>query len=122
MDKRLEEAIKKFLSERRESKFGEYAEVTQKDMENLFYVIELLISQKWDSDADGDYPVEVKVVDRHKFARSSYVLVPYLHKCKTSADIQDYINRVMINVSIAGEELRSGSAWISRAFEDKQNG
>lgn len=122
MNKRLQSAIENFLEEKRKSDHGEYAEVTRQDMENFQYVVQLLIDAKWDEDADGDYPVDVRVTNRHTHDRSRYLNVPYLHKCKTQSDFDEYIRCVMANSSIAGEEVRSGAAWISRALEEKRNG
>lgn len=122
MNKRLEGAIERFLEEKRKSNHGEYAEVTLEDMQNFLNVIDLLMSAKWEEDADGDYPIDIHLTNRHTHQRSHYMNVPYLHKCKTKSDFDEYIRRVMANASLAGEEVRSGASWISRALEEKTNG
>ena len=121
MNKRLEDAINRFLEEKRKSDHGEYAEVTLEDIQNFQRVIDLLMAAKWDEDADGDYPIEVHLVNRHTHQHSHYINVPYLHKCKTQADFDGYIRCVMANASLAGEEVKLGASWISRALEEKIN-
>lgn len=118
MNKRLENAIDKFLEEKRKSDHGEYAEVTPKDMDNLFYVIELLISSKWEIDSDGDFPVEIHITNRHTHQRNHYLNIPYLHKCKTKSDFNEYIRCIMANAALSGDEVRSVASWISRTMED----
>ena len=55
-----------FLKDRRESPpGGGYAPVTDGDMAGLGRIIELLISLKWDEDADGDPPVGFALCNYH---------------------------------------------------------
>ncbi len=73
----LEEMIDVFLEEHRESKSGGYAEITPRDVGLLQRIVHELISLKCDKDADGDYPVQVKLINRRIFEPDHFAPVPY---------------------------------------------
>ncbi len=73
----LEEMIDMFLKEHRESLSGGWAEVTFRDLGLLQRIIRELLSLKCDKDADGDYPIQVRVINRRIFEPDYSSPVPY---------------------------------------------
>ena len=73
----LEEMIDLFLKEHRESFSGGWAGVTEHDMGMLYRIVRELLSLKCDKDADGDYPIQVKLVNRRIFEADHFSPVPY---------------------------------------------
>ena len=73
----LREMIDMFLEERRESLGGGWAEITEHDVGMLYRIVWELLSLKCDKDADGDYPIQVKLVNRRIFEADHFSSVPY---------------------------------------------
>lgn len=96
MNKTLAKQIDDFLKVRRKSTGG-WAEVTDEDMEQLSGVIGALIEAKFETDPDGDLPVEFGLTNRHTEMRSHFVSVPYEHK----GDFDKYYSRTELNFDIA---------------------
>ena len=65
------QAIKQFLAEHRASDGG-YAEVKAEDMRRLHELIALLLDEKFERDSDGDFPVDVTIIDRTRYRGSHY--------------------------------------------------
>lgn len=75
--KLLDTKIDKFISMRRKSKTGGWAEVTDCDIDDLSEIINDLLELKFERDCDNDLPVEFCLVDRNKHYSIPYVYVPY---------------------------------------------
>jgi hypothetical protein len=69
--------IELYLSERRESVRGGWAQITKGDMELLDKIIRGLVAAKCCKDADGDVPVEWTLVNRRTHERLGFIPVPY---------------------------------------------
>lgn len=72
--------IEEFLSERRGSEYGGWAEITKQDMTDLSLIIKGLIRLKCEDDADGDVPIEFALCNRREnhFAIDPYfITLPY---------------------------------------------
>ena len=113
MKKKTRELLDKFLADRRKSDGG-YALVEKSDIDLFYRLIYALIEEKWQNDCDGDYPVEVKIINRRTHERMHYLPVPYLHKCKTEDDFLQYIHAVNCNVGTACGKFDLSSGMISQ--------
>lgn len=58
---------------------GGYAPVEPKELDELRDIIDALIELKYESDVDGDRPVEVMLVDRTRYERPFVLPIPYTH-------------------------------------------
>lgn len=96
----LLERISEFLSEKHKSKDDGYAPVSQEDYFDLYDIFEKLIEAKWGPDADGDYPVETLIINRHERRWPTFKRLPYSHK-----DMDGYFRAALDNVRAACEEL-----------------
>lgn len=96
MNKTLAKQIDAFLEVRRKSTGG-WAEVTDEDMAQLSGVIEALIEAKFETDPDGDLPVEFGLTNRNTEMRSHFVSVPYEHK----GEFDKHFSRTELNFDIA---------------------
>lgn len=86
------EKINNFLDQPRKSQGG-YAEITDEDVMALNQIIALLIQAKCESDPDGDYPIDWKLIDRRKCWPMHYSPVPYGHKAKNQQDLEEIFYR-----------------------------
>ena len=96
---KLNVLIEDFLSERRKSDGG-WAPVTESDFRQLCAIIDRILELKWGRDADGDLPIEYKIIDRKQFERMHYVPVPYQHK-----DAAEHLEAVIMNAQMATDAL-----------------
>lgn len=103
--KTITEKIEQFLKEPRESECGGWAPVTGTDIDQLAEIIRALISAKWGGDADGDLPIEVRIVDRTVFQRMHYFPIPYQYKAEDEMAKQDILDRLSMNAQTAIGEL-----------------
>lgn len=107
--KDLHKKIDAFLSKRRRSRGGGgWAEVEDKDIEDLREIAETLISLKCETDADGDYPIEIEITNRRTHMRSHFQPVPY-----DKIDHDQYFGRTELNFDIALDAYR-----IARRLDD----
>ncbi len=72
----LDVLVDRFLDDYRQSDGG-WAQISPKDMELLGDIIYELIDLKCDRDADGDWPIEFRLVNRRTHERLHYHAVPY---------------------------------------------
>lgn len=101
--KDLHDKIDAFLSKRRRSsRGGGWAEVEDKDIEDLREIAETLISLKCETDADGDYPIEIEITNRRTHMRSHFQPVPY-----EKNDHDQYFGRTELNFDIALDAYRT---------------
>lgn len=92
----------KFLSERRESVYGEYPEVSSEDIKNLNKILDILISLKFDTDESGIYPVFYKLIDRTRYESFNYFPVP-----KITEQLEELTEDIlMMNLEYAYDELQ----------------
>ena len=68
---------------------------------------------KYESDADGDLPVEVTVVDRNRFNPLHYLPVPYRHKPGTEEGMRNYERVIAAN-------LAQAAYWIDNYFNTRE--
>lgn len=84
---------------------GGWAPVAEGDIAKLAEIVRELVACKYQTDADGDHPVEFQLIDRTRFERPHYFLVPYTYKVKTAAEYESAISNVVSNVAIAANAL-----------------
>lgn len=77
--------IEVFLREKRPSVNAGYSVPTREDIEQLYSIIHQLIELKFEDDPDGDYPIEIKLVDRTKGRMPYFSEVPYENRDLTGA-------------------------------------
>lgn len=90
-----------FLAERVPSSNDGFAPVGDDDLELLYDIISDLIDLKWQGDADGDAPVEFKLVDRNVYQPSSFAQVTYRSLSK-----KRHMEDVVFNVKQAIAEMQ----------------
>jgi len=95
------ELLPKFLENPRMSEDGGYAPVSDEDLDDLGRLFRLIVSTKFERDAVGDLPVEIVVVNRHKYESPEFVRVPYHHKAGWKA----YFRAAFANMRIASRKL-----------------
>lgn len=109
MKKILENKINKFLSERRNSVGGGWAQITSQDVLSLYDIIDLLIQEKCEKDADGDLPIEFKLINRRTHEKLRFSPIPYYgvsSKEEDSPEKMDLIQEeLMYNLTRATSEL-----------------
>lgn len=74
--KQLDKKIDEFLAERRKSDGG-YPEVTDKDLEQLYDIVQGLADLKAERDCDNDQGIEFLIYSRREHERLHYAAVPY---------------------------------------------
>ena len=112
----LSNLIDEFISQRRESDGG-WPEVSEKDMEMLEWILDALIDEKWEQDADGDYPVKWVLVDKTKHRFPSYAPVPLFPREDATKEQRDEILRILnMNLQISADSLDTAI----RIFTDKR--
>lgn len=98
----LHDMIDKFLERgRAESVNGGFPMVLEDDLELLYDITNCLIDRKWDTDADNDAPVEVKLIDRNVYQSMNFALVTY-----RSIDKEQHQRDVAFNVGQAIDEMK----------------
>lgn len=98
MNKTLAKKIDAFLEVRRKSSGG-WPDVSEEDMEQLGEIIRSLIKAKFETDPDGDLPVEFGLTNRQTEMRNPFVEVPYEHK----GEFDRYYSRTELNFDLACE-------------------
>ena len=99
-----QKAFDQFLSEFRES-HGDYATVLEEDEKQLHKLLYALRKAKFETDCDGDYPIEFEIINRHKYERMNFRPQPYTHKAKTTEDFIRCIEAAKTNVIMATSQL-----------------
>jgi hypothetical protein len=106
MDDLLHVMIDQFLANHRHSNGG-WAEITEEDIDGLRSIINALVSRKCDKDPDGDYPIEVKIINRRTTNRLSFYPLPYYWVANTTDYDMDLAERFALeNIKIACDELQ----------------
>ena len=86
---------------------GGWAKVDEKDILHLGEIIHTIIRAKYDSDQDGDYPINYNLIDRTKYEPHYYREVPYSHEVKNEEENRFRLECLMDNLQIATERLNS---------------
>ena len=111
MSSHLDGLIDRFLEDHRESDCGGWAQITPGDIELLREIIRELITLKCDKDADGDYPIQFKLVNRRTHEHMHYSPLPYREQRNDDREVVEVIPFVklmrilMMNLSIAQSRL-----------------
>jgi hypothetical protein len=103
--KKLLKKIESFLAHRSESEHGGYAKVAENDVEDLFDIFSEILKLKYGSDADGDIPVEFRIIDRTKYERLQYFAIPYEHKAKSEDEILRTLSLLSTNLNMAANAV-----------------
>lgn len=106
----LDNMIDRFLEDRRESHRGGWAKITPEDVTLLREIVHELIELKCELSADGDLPIEVKLVNRRTHERMHYSPVPYREQrddrgATTIIPFQDMLRVLTGHVSMAASRL-----------------
>lgn len=70
--------LRPFLRNRSESEDSGWPKVTPEDTSRLSMLIYYIIKAKWGPDADGDLPVQTRIIDRTRYQWHGF-LIPYPH-------------------------------------------
>ena len=117
MKQELHDMLEKFLSTQSKSDGG-WAAVSYEDMENLYDIFHKIIEMKYEVDADGDVPVQVKLVDRTKFQKLPYLPLPLMGGYPKSAEeFQDALRYASSNLSMAQHDL----LWVTQNIDEVMN-
>ncbi len=101
---KVRQAILSLLEERRESDGG-YALVTDEDMVRFHAVMDALIVEKWGSDADGDRPMQYKLIDRTKYWPMHFDPVLYAHPGCSEQERREAFRERLANLQSAAEDV-----------------
>jgi len=102
----LETLLADFLAEHREGDGGGgWAEITPDDVDKLRGILNLLIELKCDKDADGDYPIEARLINRRVNERLSYWALPYREQGGEVVLFEDMMRIALLNLRRATREM-----------------
>jgi hypothetical protein len=76
----ISDRIAAFLANGQTPSGGGFAPVTEADLEQLHGIFGALIAAKYETDPDGDLPIEFILTDRTRFERPMHLAIPYTHK------------------------------------------
>lgn len=120
MNKRLEKKIDKWLAERRKSEGGGWAAITDADINGLYEIIYSLVEAKCQKDADGDTPIQVKIIDRTRYESMHYRPIPYIHEAKTDDQQQDILLTLVGNLSTATDRVQDFLRFVNMMRVQKE--
>jgi len=108
----LDALIEQFLVNHREcSAGGGWAQITDADLDQLHKIIWKLIELKCDRDADGDLPIQFKIVNRRTHENLAYSAVPHREgRDENGNEIElvpftEILRILSLNLHIASERL-----------------
>lgn len=104
---------------------GGWLPVTPNDMRLLVKVVYDVIKAKWDPDAEGDLPVEPRLVDRTRYGFSSGRPLPHLHQVETMAEMLEIVRVAATNVDLAMVSYKEVSQYFGvyvHEFEERYKG
>lgn len=84
---------------------GGWAPVKPEEVSELAGILNDVIAAKYDPDPDGDLPINFQLVDRTRFERAHFFLIPYTHGAKTPAEYDAAIDEAMGNLKMAADKL-----------------
>jgi hypothetical protein len=73
----LDDKLDAFFAERVESKQGGWAEVSYEDQAEIILLFDAILRAKYEADADGDLPIEFKIINRNFCQRMHFCPQPY---------------------------------------------
>lgn len=83
-------------------KFNDWGTPPTEEVWNKFLKdVDKLVKTTFGVDADGDPPVDVYCVDRTRYEPWHWFNVPYEHKAKTDAQMDEIEDAVLINLRMA---------------------
>ncbi len=95
------EMVEDFLETRVLSKDGNFAPVSDDDVDCLINIFHEIVGTKWERDTDGDWPIDVIVIDRTKYEYMHYRPVAYRH-----LDKEQYRKNIVTNLQTAVRETQ----------------
>lgn len=84
---------------------GGWAPVADGEISELAGILHDLIACRYQTDADGDTPINFHLIDRTKYEPSHFFPIPYTHRAKTSAEYERALDLAMGNVNVATSRL-----------------
>lgn len=84
---------------------GGWATVAENDIQKLGEIVRDLIACKYQTDADGDRPIDWQLIDRTKYEPSHFFPIPYTHRAKTAAEYERALDLAVGNVNVATSRL-----------------
>lgn len=106
MEDKLHKMIDDFLSVRRESYGGGWAQIEQEDVAKLGNIIRELIEAKCESDSDGSYPIYWELLNRRVYETPSW-LFPIRHNDGTNECLEENIDAAFSNLESVMNRLNS---------------
>lgn len=104
--KNLLARVEEFVREQaRAGDGGGYAKVEPTDVPEIAVILHEMLACKYPKDADGDLPINFKLVDRTVFEPSHFFNIPYTTRAKTPEEYDDPIDLACGNVKMAAERL-----------------
>lgn len=115
--KQLDKLIDGFLEERIKSSHGDWAPATQEHLNEMGEIVKRLIRLKFETDADGDFPVEGVFVNRTEGRLGYPAIIRYRHNMTTQDLVREsaamasaarsYADEARICADLADERLRN---------------
>ena len=111
MKKALQNRIEKFLAVKVEAgDGGGWAPATYDETHELYDILMDIVAAKYETDADGDLPIEATLVNRCKTGRLHYWPLEYLH-CGNEApslkEIHEVLGTARMNLCMAQDDVES---------------
>jgi hypothetical protein len=108
----LDILIDRFLEDHREcTAGGGYAQITSEDIGLLYDIVRKLVDLKCDKDADGDLPVECKLINRRTHEPFHYMAVPHRsHFPNDELEVipfTDMLQILLLNLSLASDRVNN---------------
>jgi|SRR5271157_2030389 len=114
-----QKAFENFLAHYRES-HGAYATVYKEDEDRLILLLNALRKAKFETDPDGDYPIEFRVINRHNYERMNFLPQPYTYQAKTTEDFVRCVEAAKANVNMATSHLDLALDALTRHLNEKK--
>ncbi len=118
--KNLTKMLEAFLKKKSESQNGCFAKVGENDLQDLCKIISRILELKYEKDADGDIPVDFRLVDRTRFERLHYIPVPYEHQAKNDKEHMDILSTLNLNLLIASQGIDRHIRILDMIRRDKE--
>ena len=109
--KQIDRMIDRYLARRMPNEDGRYAKVTEADLGLLHEIVYALLSRKYESDGEGDLPVELQLIDRSQYERAIELRIPYIHRAESQAERLEIISRLATNAKVAADRLQTAVTW-----------
>lgn len=97
---------------------GGWAKVSDEEFEKLYELFYGIVEAKYSKDADGDIPIQVKLVNRNTHEKLHYFPVPYGRGDKLSEAAMS--RAIMTNISIATESMRRAEYFVDKVMKEEE--